>query len=517
MICLNSRIPFKPITQSHKPRILQPLHHHLTPVSCSNQEPTRPRGRGRRRSHQSNHAHIIKPLVNPIQKPMLPSPTEMVPGEGSSHVGVHMWALCGFGYWVQGFRCFPWLALNFHLAHGLSLSSSTLQLMQSTGNLPMVAKPLFGVLSDAISIGGAHRLPYISIGVFLQLMSWGMLAIIPVTGNMFPTLMACILLSNLGASFTEVVSDAFVAESSRMHKVGELQSYAFLALAAGGILGNLSGGYFLLKAQEPKVMFLTFAFLLTFQLALSLATKETVLHSRQSSDHHIVRYSIPNNIHKQCLNLVTAINEERIIYPLFWMMASVAVVPVLSGSMFFFQTHHLKLDPSIIGLSKVIGQLMVLSATAFYNRYLRRVPLRRLIFGVQILYAISLLSDLILVKQINLMLGISNKVHVLCLSALAEAIAQFKILPFSVLLSTLCPSGCEGSLFAFFASALCLSSILGGVFGVGLSNLIGVSSGDYSSLPLGIVLQFVAALVPLGWISSLPATWGGDEKIVKKT
>lgn len=75
-----------------------------------------------------------------------------------------MFVLCGFGYWVQGFRCFPWLALNFHMAHNLSLRPSTLQLVQHSGNLPMVAKPLYGLLSDTTYIGGAHRIPYISVG-----------------------------------------------------------------------------------------------------------------------------------------------------------------------------------------------------------------------------------------------------------------------------------------------------------------------------------------------------------------
>jgi hypothetical protein len=37
-------------------------------------------------------------------------------------------------------------------------------LSQNAGNLSLVAKPFFGVLSDAIYIGCAHRLPYITIG-----------------------------------------------------------------------------------------------------------------------------------------------------------------------------------------------------------------------------------------------------------------------------------------------------------------------------------------------------------------
>lgn len=333
--------------------------------------------------------------------------------------------------------------------------------------------------------------------------------------------MACILVGNLGASVTEVVSDAVVTEFSRTQKAGVLQSYAFIALAAGSLLGNLSGGYVLLKTQEPKIMFATFSVLLGFQLTLSLCTKETLpstqetlANTSRNTRSRLVRNSLASNLRKQFSNLMMAISEDRIFYPLTWIMTSFAVVPILSGTMFCFQTQHLKLDPSIIGLSKVVGQIMVLSLTVLYNRYLKRIPLRHLIAGVQMLYAVAVLSDYALVKQINLMLGIPNEIHVLCFSALAEAIAQFKVLPFSVLLSSLCPPGCEGSLFAFFTSGLVFSAILSGVFGVGMSTLIGVSSVDYSNLPLGILLQSLAALLPLGWISFVPEKWNADEKIV---
>lgn len=85
--------------------------------------------------------------------------------ESSSPVGGRqMLSLCGFGYGIQGFRCFPWFALNFHMAHNLKLDPSMMQLVQNLGNLPMVAKPLFGIFSDAFYIGGAHRIPYIFLG-----------------------------------------------------------------------------------------------------------------------------------------------------------------------------------------------------------------------------------------------------------------------------------------------------------------------------------------------------------------
>ncbi|XVE81962.1 hypothetical protein DITRI_Ditri15bG0108600 [Diplodiscus trichospermus] len=414
-----------------------------------------------------------------------------------------MLGLCGLGYWVQGFRCFPWLALNFHMAHNLNLHPLVLQLVQNSGNLPMVAKPLYGILSDAIYIGGANRIPYICIGVLLQVLSWGKLALIPVAGQALPILMACVLLSNLGAAIPEVAKDALVTEYGQKHRITGLQSYALMALAAGGILGNLLGGYFLLKAP-PRMMFLMFSVLLSIQLGISLSAKEECLGLARPSDHILTRQSVSENIRKQLSDLRIAISEDSIFRPLIWIVASVTIVPILSGSIFCYQTQCLHLDPSVIGMSRVIGQLMLLSLTVLYDRYWKQLPMRKLIGAVQVMYASSLLLDLILVRQINLGLGIPNEVFALCFSGLAETFAQFKVLPFSVLLATLCPRGCEGSLTSFLASALCLSSIVSGFWGVGLATFLGIKSDDYSSLPVGILIQFLAALLPLGWIHQVP-------------
>jgi hypothetical protein len=70
----------------------------------------------------------------------------------------------GVGFWVQGFRLFPWLGVNFFLKDGMGVAASSLQILQASANLPMVAKPLLGLLSDAVPIRGHRRLPYVAIG-----------------------------------------------------------------------------------------------------------------------------------------------------------------------------------------------------------------------------------------------------------------------------------------------------------------------------------------------------------------
>lgn len=325
--------------------------------------------------------------------------------------------------------------------------------------------------------------------------------------------MAIVILSNIGASIAEVAKDALVAEYGQSNKLPGLQSYALMASAVGGVLGNLLGGYFLQKTRQTKTMFLAFAAILALQLTVSLKTREQSLGLPQPSE---MSESIAQRIKKQYCDLMVAIKEESISRPLIWVVSSILITPILSGSLFCYQTQCLNLNPSIIGMSKVMGQLTLLSLAVLYDRFGKTIPMRKLASIIQISYAFSLLLDLVLVKQLNFHLGFSNEVFALCFSGLAEVIAQFKLLPFYVLFASLAPPGCEGSLMSFLASGLCLSSVFSGFLGVWLASFLGITSGDYSNLPLGIVVQFLGALLPLCWIGYVPMTQVLGERSKKR-
>jgi len=90
------------------------------------------------------------------------SERKMVTSDGGG--GGKLKKVLGLGYWVQGFRCFPWLVVSFYLKDGLKVDPSTLQILQNSANLPMVGKPLYGLVSDSVYISGQHRVPYIAFG-----------------------------------------------------------------------------------------------------------------------------------------------------------------------------------------------------------------------------------------------------------------------------------------------------------------------------------------------------------------
>ncbi|XP_019420127.1 PREDICTED: probable folate-biopterin transporter 7 isoform X2 [Lupinus angustifolius] len=371
----------------------------------------------------------------------------------------------GLGYWVQGFRCFPWLAVIFFLKDGLSVDPSTLQILQNSANLPMVGKPFYGLLSDSIYIFGQHRIPYIALGAFLQALSWLVIANSPSTISIF-TISIYLLLSNLGAAIAEVANDAIVAEKSKQppsstknsqpSSSGNLQSFVWIASSVGGVLGNLLGGIFISRFA-PQSMFLVFGLLLALQFFITISVSENSLGLPKSPSV---------GIKKQLSELLLALRKPEIAYSISWFAASYAIIPALTGTMFFYQTEHLQINSSVLGISKVFGQATMLLWGIIYNQYL--------------------------------------KFYVVIFSGFLEVLFFFKILPFSVLIAQLCPQGCEGSIMAFLMSAIAFAFIVSGYFGVALASYIKVTGTDFSGLGLGLLIQAACTILPIFWSSCIP-------------
>ncbi|KAI5063327.1 hypothetical protein GOP47_0021874 [Adiantum capillus-veneris] len=426
--------------------------------------------------------------------------------------GSSLLCLLVLGYWIQGLRCFPWMAMSFYLKDGLQVDPGTLQFLMSTVNLPMVAKPAYGIISDVIYIGGARRMPYLMFAGALQVLSWSTIALHSGIRSSVAPLMGVLLVSNVGAAVAEVVNDALVAESVQKEvgrSKGELQSFVWLALATGGVIGNLAGG-FAMSRLSSTTMFSVFAMLAAGHLVVSSIVKEssfnfksqTSLKSKDSSNST----SAFKVLRLQASKLVGLVSMPEIALPLAWFAASYACIPAMGGSLFFFQTQHLKIHPTFLGLAKVMGQMGLLAGSLLYNRYWKSSSPRKMLLAVQILLSGCMLSDILLVSRMNIKLGIPDQIFVLGASAFVEAIAQFKVLPFTVLLTQLCPAGSEGSLLAFFMSCHCLASIMSGYMGTIVGSFLHLSADNFSGLPLGILIQSLAALIPLFWISCIPSS-----------
>ncbi|XP_047311218.1 probable folate-biopterin transporter 7 [Impatiens glandulifera] len=402
--------------------------------------------------------------------------------------------LLGLGFWVQGLRCFPWMGVNYYLKDNLRVDATTLQLLQNSANLPMVAKPVYGLISDSFYIAGQHRIPYIAFGAILQSLSWLAIAFYPSEAS-FSTITICLLLGNLGASIVEVANDAVVAETSQSSS-GGLQSFVWMASSLGGVMGNLLGGIAIEKFS-PKGMFVIFGLILGMQHLLTLFIRESYLNLPKGSSDMSIR--------KQFNELVSALKRPEISRSITWLAFSYGIIPSLAGTMFFYQSQHLGIDSSAIGISKVFGQVAMLLWGIVYNQRLRSWTPRRLITTIQCVMGIFVVSDYLFVKGIYRSLWVPDTVYVVLFSGLIEVLCFFKILPFTIVMAQLCPHGCEGSLMAFVMSTVALAFIVSGYFGVVLSSYVGVTAEDgFSKLPFALIIQSVCMFLPIYWSSCIP-------------
>ncbi|CAN1318714.1 Probable folate-biopterin transporter 4 [Linum perenne] len=173
--------------------------------------------------------------------------------------GSFLWLVCLI-YFTQGFRSFVWTAVSYLLKDKLKLSPSASQFVSSVAFFPWSIKPLYGIVSDCISIKGRKRIPYLIIATVLSLVPWPILGLNAAFRNSSWHLMVLLTAQNLGSAMADVVVDM-----NRASFAGDLQSLSWFSMALGGICGSLLGGFALSNLSIDKI-FLLFSVLPAIQL-----------------------------------------------------------------------------------------------------------------------------------------------------------------------------------------------------------------------------------------------------------
>lgn len=207
--------------------------------------------------------------------------------------------------------------------------------------------------------------------------------------------------------------------------------------------------------------------------------------------------------------LIEAVRQPVILRPMLWFFLAQVTIPNISTVLFYYQTDFLHLDASFLGTARVVSWGGLMLGTFIYNRFLKRVQLRKIFLGTHIALSVLNLIDNILVLRLNSSLGISDKAFVLCTSALADAVNQFKLMPFLVLSGRLCPPGIEGTLFALFMSINNFGSTVSSFFGAAVASVLNLSSNRFDNLAVGICIQAVCTLIPVCFLFLIPKEASG--------
>ncbi|CAI0379906.1 unnamed protein product [Linum tenue] len=357
---------------------------------------------------------------------------------------------------MQGFRSFVWTAVSYQLKDKLKLSPSASQFVSSVAFFPWSIKPLYGNSS------------------------WH--------------LMVLLTAQNLGTAMADVVVDAMIAEAVRSEKAsfaGDLQSLSWFSMALGGICGSLLGGYALSNLPIDKI-FLLFTVLPAIQLFSCVLVEETpvssgdVPTSEDLGDSHDMNGNSPSDEDSYFMRKSSSTISKR-------------KKSKKRGKKKRFSNKSQFVEKENAG--RLGWYYSLKSATySLLQAFRKPIILRYTHIGLSLL---SLL-DIVLVSRMNIAYGITDKHMVLVGSALADAINQFKFMPFLILSGQLCPPGIEGTLFALFMSINNFGSTVGSFVGAGLASFLNLSSGSFDNLLLGIAIQVACIYIPVLFLFLIP-------------
>ncbi|CAE7462178.1 unnamed protein product [Symbiodinium natans] len=156
---------------------------------------------------------------------------------------------------------------------------------------------------------------------------------------------------------------------------------------------------------------------------------------------------------------------------------------------------------SAIGMVSTVFSLV---GMVIYNRWMQRWSYPHILMVGNILTAACNLLNCVVFSRWNLKLGIDDHIFVLGSDAIQNVCMEIAWLPTMLIISQLCPKGCEATMFALLAGMGNLGSSLGSYFGAYILVMLGVKptgepneSAEFDNLWLASVVSSIGPVIPL--------------------
>ncbi|MEO0834723.1 MAG: folate/biopterin family MFS transporter [Cyanobacteria bacterium J06642_3] len=399
-------------------------------------------------------------------------------------------------YFVQGILGLARLAVSFFLKDDLGLTPAEVAALTGITAIPWIVKPLFGFMSDGLPIFGYRRRPYLILSGFLGTASW--LALATIVDNAL-TATIVILLTSLSVAISDVIVDSLIVERARKESLaqsGSLQSLSWGASAVGGLLTAYFSGLLLQHLSSNQVFEIT----ATFPLIVS-GVAWLIAESKIGSAQGEVTISPVNDQIKQ---LWSALKQKQVWLPIAFLFVWQAT-PTADSAFFFFSTNELGFEPEFLGRVRLVTSFASLVGIFLFQRYLKTVPFRQILGWSTVIAAALGMTTLLLVTHANRALGIDDHWFSLGDSLILTVVGQITWMPVLVLSARLCPKGVEATLFALLMSVWNLSGLLSHELGALLTSWLGVTESNFDLLWLLVIITNLSTLLPLPFLSWLPA------------
>eukprot|EP00418_Pyrodinium_bahamense_P000708 CAMPEP_0179017378 /NCGR_PEP_ID=MMETSP0796-20121207/3807_1 /TAXON_ID=73915 /ORGANISM="Pyrodinium bahamense, Strain pbaha01" /LENGTH=560 /DNA_ID=CAMNT_0020713103 /DNA_START=58 /DNA_END=1740 /DNA_ORIENTATION=+ len=479
---------------------------------------------------------------------------------------VHYWSL-GLHEFLQnlsdhfGYRLLLLLFSVQHLMKGFALSffsqakpyiyrsyyvpAPQVQIFNGIASLPWALKPILGLLSDVLPIGGYNKAPYMLLVSVLGTAGFLYVGLMPHDQTSITMVVVCFVLFSLQCSVCDLLSEAKYAE--RMQAAPKhgpaLLTYVWFGLQIGGFVAVSTAGT-VIHSWGPKANFLIAAVpAASIIVPVALGYVEEKCVSRAELAEVRNRYYqqweacglcllmlVGSALmlfcglckHDPQLNCVVALSIGAVILIAFSLVLSPVIAKFnafsliqtalgvsTSGASFYFYTDTPEMYPEGPHFSEffyntvmgVAGSVCALLGILFYQRYMSTWRYRSMLVFTNLVLSGFAALDILMFARVNVKLGIPDHILVLGLSIFESIIAQWQWMPQVVILSYLCPKGMEATMYALLAGCHNMGNTIASNAGALLLRELGVQPrgepGESRQFELLWVAATVSTILPL--------------------
>uniref|UniRef100_A0A7S0A544 Folate/biopterin transporter n=1 Tax=Pyrodinium bahamense TaxID=73915 RepID=A0A7S0A544_9DINO len=396
---------------------------------------------------------------------------------------------------MKGFAASFTLPCTQFLYASYKVAGPQIQIFSGVTQLPWAMKPVIGLVSDALPIGGYHKAPYI-----LMASVFGVIACASVGGVSqdhlsIGRLVGCIFLLQLQFSTCDLLTEARYAEKmqSKPEHGPALMTFVWFGLQ----VGTLSATVFLgpvLKHCGPKVPFVI-ALLPVASVVIPVArnfleeipksptqvaaARRRLFEQKEACILCFIMFLGTTMLtymgiayESVRLNAVASLAVAAVLLVAFSVLLKPIIAKVtaffllqtslgisISGASFYFYTDSPEQYPegphfsqefytSVLGTA---GSICSLVGICTYQHYASRWTYRGLLLLSNVALSLLSVTDIVLFTRLNVRLGLPDHAFVLGASVLSSVVMQWMWMPGVVLLSQLCPKGMEATMYALLA------------------------------------------------------------------
>ena len=437
------------------------------------------------------------------------------------------------------YQCIKWVLLPLFKSYGLAADWT--QLYTSIIFLPYSAKPVFGILSDLISVRGYQKKYWLLLFILLPLIP----AVVSLFIDNFVLLILTFIIYNFEIAITELLTEGVYTAIMKQNPQTGSDIVIFSNLCKN--LGQLVSLAFLGPLIDQEYYTVVYIIMLVSAMTLFLPTVLNWL-LEEKTNNHILR--VDTDLfweNKKVFSLIFFSGISSLVlsgisvlvpYYLLLIISYILLIIILLGSYFSFSrdVFYIILYLVIVKISKpslgsamdyfytadatclpqgphfdfkyyitytgILGTIITLLAIVFYKLVLSKFKFRRVLVMTSILISLSGISDLLIVRRINIRWGIPDSYFYILGEAIIEkTISTLYIITISTLISKKCQDKMEASTYAFLSGVNEFSTFISKIEGILIFTLSGVKTVipcDFSSLWLLILLCHILPPLLIG-------------------